>query len=124
MDKIIYKLPKDVPMSDHLQKKAVAYIEVLLYGIRYYIPITKRVIRYFHIKTSKSKLVMDYDQTMQLHDLCQEIINATYLQIRDTIGCEIKRELNDKIEDGFSRLFSDKLDKIVDDSMIKMIPEK
>jgi len=111
-------LPKHVSLSHHLLDRCDELIEIDFLGVKYYIPITEDVEKI--VKRSRFGIV----SLIRNPDLFQDLINAFYLQIRDTIGADIHSQLSQQIEEGFSTLFSLPLAKRIDEQLNKALPPK
>lgn len=102
-------LPDDAITSDYLKGRAKVYAKILYTGHSYYIPITNKVKKAFHIKQSRGKTKIDYDSGVLLENFVRDIIAAVHLQVRDTVGDSIYRQLSGEIKTGMEKLYSDKL---------------
>jgi hypothetical protein len=111
----IYKdnLPPDAILSDDLKQRAEFFMEAQFLGIKYYIPITKKSKKALGISSIKN-LEGSFKKSNQLEGLFQDLIAAVYLQIRDTVGAEIKHELSRDIKNSFEKIFSDRLGLIIE----------
>ena len=108
MFNIIYKLPKEVKLSQFLREKAEcgAYLEVMFTGRNYYLPITKQIKKQFHLIERKGKIIpTNYKEFRILYDISQEIIDSIYLQLRDVVCFGIEQSLDQNLREGFSKLF-------------------
>ncbi|HUS50128.1 MAG TPA: hypothetical protein VMZ91_08175 [Candidatus Paceibacterota bacterium] len=121
---IIYKLPKEVKLSDYLREKAIAYYEIQLQGIHYYVPITKQVKKLFKIKTSKKKLDLYSFNHLLVEDIFRDIIDSVYLQVRDVVCSGIEESLDGKLRDGFSKLFENAIHNLTNKEITKRLPYK
>jgi hypothetical protein len=120
---IVKKLPKDVPLSPHLQQSAMGFIVIQLYGLKYYIPLTKEFKKLFKIKRRKNKFIFSsYKSERQIEEFLRDVIASIYLQIRDTVGSEIHLQLNEEIKSGFTNLFANILEKKITDEFQKKLP--
>jgi hypothetical protein len=118
MDKIIYKLPKGVELSQHLRDKALAYLDVRLYGLHYYIPITKEIKKQFHFIERKGEIIpTNWKELDRLCEISQMIIDAVYLQVRDVVCGEIEENLDRELREGFSKLFENYIHKKVNEKV-------
>lgn len=111
-------LPTDVSISKHLLDKCDELVEIDFLGVKYYIPITEDIEKI--VKRGRFGNVT----LIRNPDLFQDLINAVYLQIRDTIGADIHSQLSQQIEEGFSTLFSLPLAKRIDEQLNKALPPK
>ena len=116
------KLPKNVELSKDLKERAIGYFEVMLYGIKYYIPFTKEMKKVLHIKKEKDKWKVPNET--KLSRMLQTIISAIYLQLRDTIGAEIHQELDRELRNTFSGLFEKYINNKIDKKFKKLLPYK
>lgn len=114
------KLPKDIPMSQHLKEKALGYFRVMFYGIHYYIPFTKDMKKVLRIKKEKERWVIP--NQIKLDDMFRTIVDSIYLQVRDTVGSEIHRTLDAELRATFSGLFENYLSKKIDDKFENLLP--
>jgi 8-oxo-dGTP pyrophosphatase MutT (NUDIX family) len=115
-------LPKDVRLSPDLKKRAKFFVVVMLFGVNYYIPVTKEMKRFFNIRIKDGKPYRttsqagSYDQV----DFLRDLIASAYFQVRDTVGSAIHdnlkklkvHQLEDKSEkqvlyDGFVKVMKD-----------------
>ena len=124
-DDFVRKLPKDVPISNHIKERAEGYMKVSLFGILYYIPITKEVKKLFKIKRRGKEFIFDsYKKEQRFKKFVRDIITSVYLQIRDTVGSEIHSQLRTQIEDGFGKMFANLIDKKINQGFQKLLPYK
>ncbi len=120
---IYYKLPKGVPLSQHLKEKAKAYYGVRFYGRLYYIPITKESKKLFGLKTKGRKILIDDYKTMGRAEVfIRDIIDSVYLQMRDTVGAEVHQELSNQIKRGFAQLADKGLERMINHRIKKQLP--
>jgi hypothetical protein len=49
-----------------------------------------------------------------LEGFLQDIVAAVYLQVRDTVGAEIHRQLSTDIKDQFEKIFSERLEQVIE----------
>jgi len=114
LNEIIYKLPKDVEgaFSQDIKERALAYMSFLLFGQRFYVPITKQVKKSFKIIRREDKLYFsDFDSEMAYANISRDILQSVYLQVRDRICGEIEQKLDQELKEGFSKLFENYLSK-------------
>lgn len=124
-DDFVGKLPKDVPISNHIKERAKGYMKISLFGILYYIPITKEAKKLFKIKRKGKHLIFDsYKDRQRFERFVRDIINMIYLQVRDTVGSEIQRDLSQQIEEGFGNMFNKILNKKINQGFQKLLPYK
>lgn len=122
---ILYKLPKDVPMSQYLKEKALAWLKIWLGGGTYYVPITKETKILFGVKFRKGKIDQKetgWNRIKALEDFVTHVIDSTYLQVRDTIGEEIERNLSSQIQDGLEKLYDKQLRNLIENNLPKSLP--
>ena len=113
MNAIIYKLPKDIKLSKHLQEKAIAYYRLDIFGNPYYIVITKDLKKAFGMKQSKGEILYFSFDTIQFESILRDIVNSIQLQVRDDVCNGIEKSLDQELKQGFSNLFSKYLHKRV-----------
>ncbi len=109
-------LPKNISLSQHLLEQCTELVEIDFFGVKYYIPLTIEINKV--IKRGK----FGHHTLIKNDALLQDIINAVYLQIRDTVGADIHSQLSQQIEEGFSKMFSLPLAKKIDDQLNKALP--
>ncbi len=71
-DSIIYKLPKDVELSQDIRERAIAYYRVQYYGQNFYIPITREMKKVIGVHIVKGKVVIPDD--IKFEDFIRDII--------------------------------------------------
>ena len=109
--KLLTELPENVKLSQHLRNEAEGYIDVMFFGITYYIPVTASFKKAFKAKRVKNKLIFNtFKQDNAIKFFLRDLISSIYLQIRDTIGEEIHRKLSDEINEGLCELFTKRLE--------------
>jgi len=104
-DNIVYKLPKEVELSQDLKERALGYIEIKYIGHSYYVPITKELKKIVKFKVRKGIIIFDYDMRNKLEDYIRDIVNSIYLQVRDVVCAGIHQSLTQEMHDGFDKLF-------------------
>lgn len=125
MNKIIYKLPKGVELSKYIKEKAIAYIEIQLQGLKYYVPITKEIKKQFGFIQKKGKLIpTNWKAFKNLYDIMQITIDSIYLQVRDVVCEGIESKLDNKLTETFSGLFGQYIHNKVKDEINKKLPNK
>jgi len=67
-----------------------------------------------HLKVKNDQFDLTYSQQEALDNFLRGLISAVYLQVRDTVGEEIRRDLGSKIRDGFQKLFETGLQKMIE----------
>jgi hypothetical protein len=102
-------LPEDAITSEHAKENAEVYAEVLYFGDSYYIPITRKVKKAFNMKRRGKKILMSCNDHILFDDFVRDIINSVYLQVRDTVGAGIYRQLSGEVKSGLEKLFSNQL---------------
>jgi len=124
------ELPENVKLSEYHKAKADGYIRVQSLGKSYYIPLTKDMKKIFGIKRKKGDIeiefsIMDADR---LDDMIRIIINAVYLQTRDTVGMEIREEMVKMVEDKLNNVLVPQIDseieKKFEDKEPKLLDQK
>lgn len=90
LPKILYKIPKDAMFSEDLKERSIACMMVMVSGNWHYVPITKELKKLLKIPSKKGKLIISWDMTNLLEYIFRDVINAVYLQVRDTVGEEIE----------------------------------
>jgi hypothetical protein len=125
MNEIIYKLPKEVELSQHIKKKALGYLNIQCYGLHYYVPITKEIKKQFSLIERKGKLIpQNYKAFNRLIDIMRLTIDSIYLQVRDVVSAGIEEKLDGELKQGFSNLFEKYLHNRVQTEITKRIPYK
>lgn len=107
-------LPNHIKLSDHLKQQADGYIGVSLYGKSYYIPITKDCKKLFGIKRHREIIKFTKGKLMddcKFADFVRTIIDSIYLQVRDTIGVEIREELLREVMDKMNNIIVPQIDE-------------
>jgi hypothetical protein len=117
----IKNIPPDVPCCDDIKQRAICFMEIQLFGKLYYVPITRKAKKILGITESKGEFLVK--NRTDLEKVFRDIIAGTYLQIRDTVGSEIKSSLSDEIQVGLEKMFTNQLSIIVDKRLEeKMLP--
>ncbi len=123
MDIITYsKIPKEykATLSLYIREKALAYFIILLYGTKYYIPLTKDLKKLLRIKKVKNKFIFpSYKAERFLENYLRIVVDSLYLQVRDTVGTEVYSKLDTELRESFSKLFENLISKNVDSAMNK-----
>ncbi len=123
MIRIINNLPEDIPTSPDLTKNAKAWFEFTLYGKYYYVPLTKEFQKLLKIKKINGEYKMPtFKSSTQLRLALVDMTSGIYLQIRNTVGSEIHRQLSTQIKNDFEELFSDKLENAIINGFQKKLP--
>ncbi len=121
MDIITYsKIPAEYrkTLSLYIREKALAYFIILLYGLKYYIPLTVGLKKLLRIKKVKNNFIFpSYKAERLLEDFLRTVVDSLYLQVRDTVGTEVHRELDSELRESFSKLFENFLVKKVESKM-------
>jgi hypothetical protein len=108
-------LPKHIALSPHNREKADGYLKVLLYGKTYYVPLTREMKRAFRIHRRGAGVSFDsFGMEMAFDDIVRTVIDATYLQVRDTVGAEIKEDVLRLVNDRMQAVLEPQIDKELD----------
>lgn len=119
------KLPKNVPISEYIKDRAKGFVVITLFGIPYYIPITKDTKKLFNIKKIKNTFIFNnYKAEHRFEQFIRDIINVVYLQVRDTVGEEIQSKLSAQMQDGFNTMFGKIINKKINQEFQKLLPYK
>jgi hypothetical protein len=115
-------LPDNVKLSGHLKEQADGYIGVTSLGKTYYIPITKDCKKLFGIKRRGETIEFTKGKLMDIYkfdDFIRTIINSIHLQIRDTIGIEIREELMREVMDKMNNVIVPQIDEEINKRFIE-----
>jgi len=124
LDNIVYKLPKEIELSEYVKERAIAYCKIMLHGHYFYIPISKKMKKIFKIKIRKGKLSFtDLGLEMQFESMMRLIADGVYLQMRDYVCVGIESSLHQKLQQGFSDLFERYIHKRVKGEITKRISQ-
>ena len=110
-------LPNHVKLSDHIKQQSDGYMSVSLNGKQYYIPITKDCKKLFGIKRRGETVAFTKGKHMdeyKFDDFIRTIIGSVVLQVRDTIGVEIREELMREAMDKINNVIVPQIDKEID----------
>ncbi len=121
------KLPDDIELSKFLNEKANGYFVVILHGMKYYIPLIKEMRQIFKIKIVDGHIQSpaSFKGQQKIFHILQYIIDAVYLQMRDTVGGEVYGKLDRNIKDGLEKMYTNILQQTIIGGMNnKMLPEK
>ena len=99
------ELPEYVSVSPHHLEQCKELAVISHFGNKYYIPLTPMI----------SKLLTHNCA----EEIIRDIIGATYIQIRDTVGREIHQQLSGQIGEGFEKLFEKALFKEINQRLLK-----
>jgi len=105
----VSELPSDAKVSDYHRDQTEYFIQLMVFGRNYYIPLVEKMEKLFKIKDGKAR-----DHVL-INDIFQVIIASVYYQLRDTVGEEIFRKLAAEIEDGFRSFFNDGLSNLIEE---------
>jgi hypothetical protein len=118
-------LPKGASISEHLKSQAKYFARITFFGISYYIPVTKEMKKIFGISIIKGEALIkgSYFDGNRLDDFLRDLISVVYLQVRDTVGAEIRERLSDQIKDGLEKMFQQNLSQVIESKLTdKMLP--
>lgn len=110
---IVYvrELPEHVKLSDQQKSQADGYIRVLSNGKGYYVPLTKEMKKLFGISRKKDTIEFkDFNLQYKLDEMARVIIDAVYLQTRDTVGVEVREEMVRMVEDKLHNVLIPQID--------------
>lgn len=103
-------LPKHVSMSQDQLSKCEQIFVVMYVGVEYYIPMTPEVMKVMKLFESKRF-------NTRMEDFFQEVVRSVYMQIRDSVGAEVHRQLSDQIKDGFETMFESSLSNAIQNKL-------
>jgi hypothetical protein len=115
---IIYEIPEDTPISKDIQERALAYMEIGMFGRRYYVPITKQVKRLFKLKMRKGRFVVDYDTRNDMDKMFHDSIRMVQMQIRHDVAGEAVDKIMRDIRDGFDSILRPKVEEMIERKVI------
>jgi hypothetical protein len=106
------KFPEHVPTSQYLIDNADGCFSIDLYGQPYYIPVTKELKKIFGLKKRGDKMIFASSKDdMMIEEILRLVIDATYIQIRDTVGSEISQEITKIVTNKIANLLAPQLDR-------------
>jgi hypothetical protein len=108
----LQKFPEGVPTSQYLLDNADGCFQIDFYGHAFYLPVSKELKKIFGLERRGDKMIFPSRKVeRQIEDILLFIIDATYLQIRDTVGAEISREITGIVTNKIENLLAPQLDK-------------
>jgi len=110
---LLYKLPKDVELSQDLRERSIAYMEMQSLGRRFYVPITKDLKKLLKLHIVNGELILSYEQARLLEDVFRDILRGAELQLRDEVAGQIESTLLGEVRDGFAKLFAKPIRRMV-----------
>lgn len=122
---IIKKLSKQNKkyFSRHLLEKSRAFIEIRLFGIKYFIPLTLDMIKSFSLETKNGNYQFkNYKNGQRIDEILRDITSSLYLQVRDTVGAEIESKLSQQLNDGINKLFGNTIQNKINSEFDDKIP--
>jgi hypothetical protein len=112
-----------VELSPHIRGRADFFFRFQLNGFSYYVPVSKELKNLFKLGIRKGGPIFDsFPAQVRCEALLGDIASCLYLQMRDTVGAEIKNGLHRDIEERFSSLFSKVISDKVDEQLAVRIP--
>jgi len=94
MMRFVREKPDNVELSDYLCEKAEGYVIFMLSGKEYCVPVTPEFKKAFGISRQGDHLVYKQGTSLKVEKVIRDIGDALYLQMRDTVGREIKGDLS------------------------------
>jgi hypothetical protein len=112
-------LPPECKTCDDMKERAHYFTVIKYLGTDYYIPVTPHIAKFlgFPIRHGPDVGTLPRGRDSAVYRFFQDLIAAVYLQVRDTVGNEIKEELGSQISEGFEKFFSGNLSRMVDDKL-------
>lgn len=95
------ELPKNT-LSQYLIEKNVGFMTILLKGITFYVPIDRKL-----------KKVIEDNPKIDIEDNIRNVIDSTYLQLKELLCDEIQASLSRQIDEGFEKMYAEKLRKVI-----------
>lgn len=123
MPEIVYKLPKGVELSPDQRERAIAYLKLGFYGDVFYVPITKEIKKLFGLKNVNGKFDIPYKTQEYMAKTIRDIVESSYLQVRDNVCAGIESRLSQDLEHGFSKLFEKFIHTKVSNEVTKRLPD-
>ena len=109
------KLPKDIEFSPDIKERSKGYIKIRLHGTAFFVPITKEFKKLFKISKKGNRFVFpSYPAERRTEEFLRDFIQCMYLQVREEVGSEIHAQLSQELKQGFDNLFSNYLDKRIE----------
>ena len=120
-------LPEDVKLSPDLKMRAKFFVAVMLFGVYYYIPVTKEMKRLFNIgiKNGEPYYAPPRRGVTNIVYFLRDLVASVNFQVRDTIGSEIRDDLSTEIKEGFEKFFSDGLGRLIENKLgVRQLEDK
>lgn len=116
--------PGGAQLSDYLCEKAEGYVVVMLYGKDYCIPLTPDIKKVCGISRQGDRLIFKKGDSLKFGKMLQSIVDAVYLQVRDTVGSEITKSLSGQLNEFLEDRFEGAIGNVVSDQLTRgMLPE-
>lgn len=110
-------LPPEVKTSEDLRSMAKYFYVIQSFGISYYIPLTNAIKKIFGISVREGKAYTSTTKDLCLEGFSRMLITAVYLQVRDTVGEEIHRDISTQVTENMQKMFEGHLHKAIDYQM-------
>jgi hypothetical protein len=109
---------KDAKTSPDLKERADGFFRVQHFGITYYVPVTKEMKKLLKLKRKGDKIEFStIDSTYMIDKMLRDIIAAVYIQLRDTVGAEIKEELMGELKGNINKMLNQKFNNVIEERM-------
>jgi len=109
---------EDAKTSLDLQERADGFFRILNGGIEYHIPVTKEMKKLLKLKRRDKTIEFPtHKSSYMVEHMLRDIISAVYLQLRDTVGSEIKEDLMTELKDSIGKMLSKKFDNVIEERM-------
>ena len=116
--------PEGVELSAYLCEKAEGYLIFMLYGKDYCIPLSPEIKKVCGITRQGDRLTFKKGDSLKFGKMLQQMADAVYLQVRDTVGREITRTLSGQLNEFLENKFEDAIGDVVTDKLTQgMLPE-
>ena len=110
---IVYDIPEGTPISRDIRERSLAYMEIGLFGRKYYVPITKQVKKLFNLKMRQGRFLINYDKQSDMQKMFQDSIRMVQMQIRHDVAGEAVDEIMQDIRNGFDKILRPKVEEMI-----------
>lgn len=115
----VYTIPNGVPISEDIKERSLAYMVVLLFGHRYYVPITKHVKKVLGLKIRDGKIVYPgFDKENAIENMFRDVIQMVMMQVRHDLASQVEDSIMQEVREGFDKLMRPQLEKILEQKII------
>jgi hypothetical protein len=117
--------PLFLSLSPDLEARALCYAKIQYLGMEFHFAITREMKKLYGLKITNGGSNVEFKKQSDMwlfEKVWRDVISAIYLQVRDSIGAEITKDLRDQLTESIGNAFETILSSKVTEQLVKRLP--